>query len=663
MTARLQGSGQRAEAVLGVDVGGTFTDAVLLANGRVFSAKVPTTDPQSHGVLTVAQTLLRAAGVPPEGVARFIHGMTVATNALLERKGARVALVTTEGFRDILTIGRQERAELYTLYPQRPAPLVPREWCVGVRERVGPEGVRLPLSDGEVERVCALVASLEPEAVAVGLLWSFLDPRHERRLGEALRRVLKGVPVVTSAELAPVFREVERIGTAVADAYLTPRTQGYLRDLAAACAQIGLRQPEIMESSGGTVPLERAAEHAARLLLSGPAGGVVAGLVVRLPAVDIHTVSAGGGSIAWVDAGGALKVGPRSAGARPGPACYGYGGREATVTDANVVLGRIAPGVALGGTLELDPALAWQVIGDLGVQAGLPAVEAAEGVLRVAVFNMAAAVRKVTFQRGIDPRDHVLVAFGGAGGLHACALAEEVGIRTVMLPVRAGVLSAVGLVAASPRADQAATVMWEAESVSREAWRQVWADLEARVLAGLAGRVGEVTPVLRREVEARYRGQSHELRVVLPEGTGPEALCSLFHRAHRERYGYDETHTAVELLTLRAVGVCPPTVPLPADEVPGLRLAGSNQVFVAGRWESCPVYVVEEGVPLACRQSPGGTRSHRGFPDDSGRIPNGPAVIAATEFSAFVPPGWRVSPVPGALVLVRNAAGEGSRRG
>ncbi|MCZ7661504.1 MAG: hypothetical protein M5U22_00415 [Thermoleophilia bacterium] len=271
MSGRLAAGG--GPAVLGVDVGGTFTDAVLVAGGRIFTSKKPSTEPQSVGVLAAAEAVLASAAVSAPEVARFVHGMTVATNALLERRGARVVLVATEGFKDVLTIGRQDRAELYTLYPRRSEPLVPRDLCLGVRERVGPEGVRVPLTEEEVLRVRDQVIALEPEAVAVGLLWSFFVPDHELRLREALEVRLGGVPVLASVEVAPVFREVERIGTTVVDAYVTPCTGRYLRSLAAACDEAGLRHPEIMESSGGTAPLAQAAGHAARLLLSGPAGG------------------------------------------------------------------------------------------------------------------------------------------------------------------------------------------------------------------------------------------------------------------------------------------------------------------------------------------------------------------------------------------------------
>jgi len=360
--------------ILGVDVGGTFTDAVLVTPHRVFSAKTLSTDPQSEGVLAAARAVLGRARVAPAEVDRFVHGMTVATNALLERRGARTVLLTTEGFRDLLTIGRQERLHLYTLFPERTPPLVAREDCVTVGERAGPAGVEKPLLAAEVERVVRLVAACAPEAVAVCLLWSFRHPEHEQRLAAALRAALPEVPVVCSAEVAPLFREFERMSTAVLDAYVTPRTGRYLERLTEGCLAAGLPMPEIMTSSGGTSPYEQARRHGARLLLSGPAGGVragaalarglgyervltfdmggtstdvahfsdeferafeteVAGVRLRAPMMEVHTVAAGGGSVLHADPG-RFRVGPDSAGADPGPACYRRGG-PLTVTDAN----------------------------------------------------------------------------------------------------------------------------------------------------------------------------------------------------------------------------------------------------------------------------------------------------------------------------------------
>jgi N-methylhydantoinase A len=524
-------------AILGVDVGGTFTDAVLVEDGRVRSAKVPTAERQEEAVLEAA----RAVGA--DGVERFTHGTTVATNALLERKGARTAFVTTAGFEHVLHLRRQDRAHLYRLCEQHPEPLVPLERCVGVRERVGPEGV---LESLDLESL----PELQAEAVAVCLLFSFRAPEHERAVVDELRRRLPGAHVVASHEVSPEFREYERASTTVVDAYLGPVMARYLEALARACARTRLPEPLVMRSSGGVATLAEAAAHPAFALLSGPAAGVVGaaraaslagferaisfdmggtstdvclieggvaeragdrlvgGLPVRLPTVDVHTVGAGGGSIAWRDAGGALRVGPESAGARPGPACYGHGGTEPTVTDANLLLGRLPD--RLAGGLELDREAAARALGELD-----PA-----DVVRAVDAEMLRALRVVSVERGRDPRDCALVAFGGAGPLHACALAEELEIGTVLVPAAAGVLSALGLAVADERRDSVRTVL---------------APLSE------AGELPEAG-----EADLRYRGQSFELTVPLGE-----RLAERFHAAHEERYGYADHERELELVAVR----------------------------------------------------------------------------------------------------------------
>ncbi|HZB87018.1 MAG TPA: hydantoinase/oxoprolinase family protein, partial [Gaiellaceae bacterium] len=432
-------------AILGIDVGGTFTDAVLLDGGELRTAKIPTVRAQEHSVVKAA------AAVGARDLERFTHGTTIATNALLERKGAETAFVATAGFEHLLHLRRQTRAHLYRLCEEHPAPLVPLERCFGVHERVGPEGVLEPL---DLESLPAF----EAEAVAICLLFSFRDPTHERRVAEEVRRRLPDAHVVASHEVAPEFREYERASTTAVDAYLGPVLRDYLRSLARRCADAGLREPLVMRSSGGVCTLAEAAQHPSLVLVSGPAAGVVGaariaqlagienaisldmggtstdvcliaggeagrtgerdvgGFPIRLPTVDLQTVGAGGGSIAWRDEGGALRVGPRSAGADPGPASYGRGGVEPTVTDANLALGRLPE--ELAGGLELDRAAAELSLGDLEP----------EEVVEVVNAEMLRALRLVSIERGHDPRDFALVAFGGAGPLHACALAEELEI-------------------------------------------------------------------------------------------------------------------------------------------------------------------------------------------------------------------------------------------
>jgi N-methylhydantoinase A len=540
-------------AILGVDVGGTFTDAVLIDGDRLVTAKVPTARCQEESVLAAA----RAVGAG--GVDRFTHGTTVATNALLEGKGARTAFVTTDGFEHLLHLRRQNRPHLYRLCEAHPDPLVPIERCFGVRERIGPDGVLEALD-------LSTVPELDAEAVAVCLLFSFRDPSHEQAVAAEIRRRLPGAHVVASAEVAPEFREYERASTTVIDAYLGPVAASYLRALGERCEGAGLPEPLVMRSSGGVATLAEAAAHPSWILVSGPAGGVVgAGLVasragfqnaisfdmggtstdvcliadgrperstervvggfpIRLPTVDIHTVGAGGGSIAWRDAGGALRVGPGSAGADPGPACYGRGGSLPTVTDANLLLGRL-PGRLPGG-IELDTGAAARALAGLDPAAVVDVVDA----------EMLRALRVVSVERGHDPRDFALVAFGGAGPLHACALAEELGIETVLVPAAAGVLSALGLVASEERRDYVRSYVRPLEQV------------------------GELPSS--GEADLRYRGQSFELAVPL----GGDVADS-FHRAHEERYGYADRDRPIELVAVRTADVRsgPALVLPPAD--------------------------------------------------------------------------------------------------
>jgi N-methylhydantoinase A len=540
-------------AVLGVDVGGTFTDGVLLSADGVTTAKVLTAERQEESVVAAA----RAVGA--DDVERFAHGTTAATNALLERKGARTAFVTNAGFEHLLHLSRQTRAHLYRLCAAHPEPLVPLERCVGVRGRCGPAGELEPLDVGSLPPVDA-------EAVAVCLLHSYRHPEHERTLAAELRRRLPGAHVVASHEIAPEFREYERASTTVADAYLGIVAGRYLGALAAACAEAGLPQPLVMRSSGGVATPAEAAAHPATILVSGPAAGAVGaarvaslagfadaiafdmggtstdvclvtggraeraseravgGLPIRLPTVDIHTVGAGGGSIVWRDAGGALRVGPQSAGARPGPACYGRGGTAATVTDANLLLGRVPE--RLAGGVELDRTAAEEALGEIDPAA----------VVEVVNAEMLRALRVVSVERGHDPAGFALVAFGGAGPLHACELAAELGIDTVLVPETAGVLSALGLVASDERRDS------------------VRSYLVPLAEAGELPHEGEA--------DLRYRGQSFELTVSLQDD-----LAEAFHRAHEELYGFADREREIELVAVRTVEVrSAPAFELPARE-------------------------------------------------------------------------------------------------
>ena len=531
--------------ILGVDVGGTFTDAAFLApDGSLRTAKVPTAARQAESVLAAAAAVGAVAGE----VERFRHGTTVATNALLERRGARTAFVATEGFEHLLHLRRQNRAHLYRPCVHHPRPLVPLERCVGVRERTTPDRVLTPLD------LSTLPDLGDAEAIAVCLLHSYRHPEHERAVAQELRRRHPRAHVVASYEAAPEFREYERASTTAVDAYLGPVLAGYLRRLAEACSETGLPAPLVMRSSGGVVTIEEAAAHAAWALLSGPAAGavgaafvagragvenviafdmggtstdvcaivdgevrreherLVGGLPVRLPTVAVHTVGAGGGSIVWRDSGGAIRVGPESAGAEPGPACYGRGGSLPTVTDASLLLGRVPS--RLPGGLELDEGAAERALADLDPTAVIAVVEA----------ELVRAVRVVSVEQGLDPRDFALVAFGGAGPLHACALADELGMRRVLVPAAAGVLSALGLVVGDERRDT------------------------VRAFVGLLEDAGELPTV--GDADLRYAGQSFELTV--PLGS---ALAERFHEAHEERNGYADRDREIELVAVRTATV------------------------------------------------------------------------------------------------------------
>jgi N-methylhydantoinase A len=530
-------------AILGVDVGGTFTDAVLVDGHDVRTAKVPTAARQEESVLDAA----RAVGAT--AVTRFAHGTTVATNALLERRGARTAFVSNEGFEHLLYLRRQTRAHLYRLCEEHPPPLVPLERCHGVRGRLGPEG------ELEALDLSSLPELADVEAIAVCQLFSFRDPSHERALASELRRRYPGAHVVASHEVAPEFREYERASTTVADAYLAPVASRYLHALADSAREAGLPEPLVMLSSGGVASIAAAAAHPATILVSGPAGGVVgAGLLarragfeqaiafdmggtstdvcllsggqaarvaerdvggfpIRLPTVDLHTVGAGGGSLVRRDAGGAIRVGPESAGAHPGPASYGKGG-GATVTDANLLLGRLPAELPGGLVLDRDAAIR-----------ALDGVDP-EVVIDVVNAEMLRALRVVSVERGHDPRDFALVAFGGAGPLHACALAEEIGVEAVLVPQAAGVLSALGLVAGDERRDRVVSYV------------------RPLAEAGELPRQGDA--------DLRYSGQSFELTVPLEDD-----LAGAFHRAHEERYGYADRDRAIELVAVRTADVTP----------------------------------------------------------------------------------------------------------
>ena len=639
--------------LLGVDVGGTFTDAVLALEDRIVTAKAPSTPrDQSEGVMAAIESVLALAGRRPDEVVGFSHGMTVATNALLEGRSARTALIATEGFTDIVALGRQNRAELYRLCAARPAPLVPDELRYGARERMTPDGPLKPLTATTARALAEQVAAARVESVAVALLHSYRHPEHERAIAQALH----GVHVSVSHEVVGTFREFERAATTEVDAALSPLLGSYIRRLIERTAHARIPAPAIMQSNGGLIDADAAAGHAAWTVLSGPAGGAagaafvaraagtphalcfdmggtscdvcvvdggvvqeqssgeIAGRPVALPMLAVHTVGAGGGSIAWRDPGGALRVGPRSAGADPGPACYGRGGSEATVTDANLVLGYLATDAPLAGGVSLHRDAARRAVGTLAAELGLEPLACAEGIIRVANAEMLRALRVVTVERGIDARRYALLAFGGAGPLHAAQIADELGIDTIVCPRASGVLAALGLVVSPRRRDVQRSVFMSGERLSQDAIAAVVAELgeQARDAIG----AGEAE--LRAVYELRYRGQSFELAVAESTAPHPDALRAAFETEHEDRYGYRDSEQELELVTIRV------SATVPSGDV---RLKASRTELQTSRRTA----------------HLGGRRLEfdvlRGAPPAGTQI-TGPAIVELPEATLVSPPGW-----------------------
>lgn len=568
---------------VGVDVGGTFTDlAAVDTEGSVRTTKtLSTPDDRARGVLDAFD----ASALDAAAVAHVAHGTTVVTNLLLERRGARVALLATRGFTDLLLLRRQERAALYDLTRHHAAPLVDAARTIGVRERTVPEGVLEALGEPAIADAIAALRELSPDTIAIALLHAYAHPAHERRLRDAVAEAFPGIDVVTSHETLPEIREYERTATTVAEAYARPAVRRYLAGLAGRLAERGLPAPRVMTSAGGTLGAGEAAGHAASLALSGPAGGVtgaaavlralgitdaltidiggtsadvglivngeplverggdVAGVPIALPRVLVEAVAAGGGSVGWLDAGGALRAGPESAGAVPGPAAYGRGGIRPTVTDAHVVLGRIAAGAWSGG-VHIDADRARQAIRAIADPLGVSLERAAEALVATADATMARALRRVSVERGIDPRDLALVAFGGGGPLHACGLAERLGISRVVVPPHAGVLSALGLALAPERREGLCSLMTRLDTLDPALLRGTLEREAASLAAGARG--------LERRwwARARYEGQGHELDVPVSVADTPGAVAERFVALHRSRTGF-ALERPVECISVR----------------------------------------------------------------------------------------------------------------
>jgi len=675
---------------IGVDIGGTFTDVALVneADGRIGIAKVPTTPGDfGQGVVTALTIALEEHGVAADQVTLLSHATTVVTNAVLEGKGARTVLVSTRGFRDILELRRSARADLYDMFQDPPSVLVPRHCRLEVDERLDAAGaVVTPLDESGIDAIIEFVRANDIEAVAVSLLYSFLNDAHEKIVGERLRAALPDIPIFLSSEVLPEIREFERTSTTAVCAYVGPILESYLRRLEAAVSSMGLPRLYVMGSSGGVFDVAEGLKMPAMAIESGPAAGVIAaaligrqlgkpnlisfdmggttakaslikdGLVettseyevggggsvsrwmhgtghpIRVPVIDLAEVSAGGGSIAWIDPGGSLRVGPKSAGAEPGPVCYDTGGTLPTVTDCNLVLGFLDPETKLAGRLAIRADKAEAAIAEhLAEPLGLSVDEAAAGVLAVVDNAMAEALRIVSVERGHDAREFSLVAFGGAGPMHAAALAGELGIAEIIVPPIPGGFSALGLVASDLKRDYVKTHYTLLAGADRDAIAAVYAKMEdaARIMLR-AAEIPEARWSLERSADLRYARQAYELTVpALSGAVTPELLDDLagrFHEKHRQTYGHDNPAEAVQIVNLRLTAI---------GRLEGMRLRqvatgtgdarkGSRSVWFRGDGRiDCAIY---DRANLA-----------------ADAMVSGPAVIEAVDATIVIPPRWRAT--------------------
>ena len=636
---------------IGIDTGGTFTDFVLIRDGRIEVFKEPSTPARPDEAILAG---LGRPGSEPPG--EIIHGSTVATNALLERKGARTALITTAGFEDVLVIGRQTRRDLYNIFTTRPEPLIPATLRLGVNERILYDGsVEKEIVSEELLKLTRRLRRGKVESVAVSLLFSFANPSHEEKVAEALGEL--GVPVSLSSSILPEYREYERTSTTVINAYLAPVMSRYLGRLQEKTSNCTL---SVMQSNGGAVQARTAMAAPVKTILSGPAGGVVGafflaqqsgypkiitfdmggtstdvalcdgqirvthesqvdGMPIGIPMMDIHTVGAGGGSIADLDAGGALKVGPESAGADPGPICYGHG-ESLTVTDANVILGRLRPRFFLGGAMSLTPQKIGPSVRSLPWTRDWSSLESlARGVIDVVNSNMEQAIRLISVERGHDPRDFGLMCFGGAGALHAASLAEELGIPRVIVPPHPGALSALGLLLSDVRKDYSHTLLGTGK-ITRTKIRKCFAQMHRRGVGDLARegfKRGQITTL--DFLDVRYVGQSYELTIPYSD-----KWLETFHSAHDQRYGHSSSESPVEVVSARSTLLGrteKPRLRRAVKKAPRPKALETGKVWFDEGWERTPVY----------------DRMDLGF----GNVVQGPAVIGEYSSTTLVPPRFR----------------------
>lgn len=664
---------------VGVDTGGTFTDVCLYdeETRRILVGKVSST-PHNPGTAVregVKKFLAERASTDLADVSYFAHGTTVATNALLQERGVTTALITTRGFRDLLELERQRRPKLYDLQARKSLPLASRDLRLEVDERVNYRGeIEIALDDDQVRAHAEMLRSTGVAAVSVCLLYSFLNASHEQRIRDILAEELPGVYLSVSHEVLPEFREFERLSTVVINSYIGPVMAGYLSQLRAGLSEDGLAVvPKVTQSNGGIMSFQTAERFPVRTVLSGPSTGVVGaarlssqsgvdniitfdmggtssdvalvrdarptsasgmeldGRPVRAPMLDINTVGAGGGSIAWVDEGGHLKVGPQSAGADPGPACYGRGTTEPTVTDANVVLGILNQEHLLAGTMPIDASLSFAAMEKLGAKLGLSVVEAAQGIISVVTANMARAIRVISVQKGYNPADYALVSFGGAGPLHSARLAKELGMSRTIIPQRPGALSALGMLMTDLRADFTKSAV---SAVSAETLASIAPHLRALRADALEWFEEESIAPDDRSIEVvldlRYAGQNYELSVDVPDTELDDEWIRIvrerFHEAHARRYGYANIDSVIEVATYRigAIGAVP-AASFPADPLQGedasAAVVGTRTVYLpeVGTRVDCPLYDRDLLAP--------------------GNVIAGPAVIEQYDTTSFILPG------------------------
>ena len=676
---------RRSAKLLGVDVGGTFTDFVYWDGKALHLAKRPSTP--------IAPSKAVLSGIADEGWAplEVVHGSTVATNTLLTRTGARTALITTKGFRDTLVIGRQARPYLYALHPERRPPLVPSELRFEVDERIAADGsIVTDLNEKELTEVISRISRSDVEAVAICLLFSFVNPIHEKRVAEQVR--LLGLHVSTSHEVLPEHREFERMSTTAANAFVAPVMARYLRALEDGLSpkqgdSIRLR---IMQSNGGSISAAQAGQEAVRTALSGPAGGVVGAFAsartagientitfdmggtsadvslcpgrilertdlsvdtmpIKTPAVDVHTVGAGGGSIAWIDTGGALHVGPQSAAAEPGPAAYGRG-ELPTVTDAHTVLGRLRPDRFLGGTMPLYPDRAKRALATIAASFAGDIYKAAQAVVYVVNANMVRALRRISVERGFDPAQFSLVAFGGAGPLHACDLAEELGIPTVLIPGMPGVLSAAGMLQADVTKDVEQGMVYRVRASDHgvvTVLRDAFTSLEARAREALAADGYHRGVRVERSLDVRYVGQSHELTVPLGRSVSAATVRHTLAAAHDERFGHANPNRDIEIVVAR--------VKSRSAGFQGFTSASGQELARAENEKKKTTATIVWDRP---RQTTILERAEFQRENPARTSLLGPAILTQLDTTTLVPPGWRAEPDHqggGNLILRRDA--------